>query len=596
MLHTFHRAAILIGPFCLLSACAPDPTESSEPFGEAAVSDASVDGMESADKWRLNESSVEADSDSSVADQAGTSLESREMLMAPAYRHMASLSRGSIEPVELRLDDERQWGFLLARLAQTGKTRKTVPALFAVLDEIRVRQLTQSITEEEEPTPSDSESDLYAHLVTDVAEGAEDTVSTSVHTTVEEGSEYTYLDVQLYDEEWNAIGPVSSTEQVEFGMDVGATGNGILPPSSDVDGEGLTSSQRKRLIQCLSYVITKPINGVSKVTQVWTSTATPTGKITLEAPIEDTSMDGRLTVCLDRSWLYDWYDCDYKMEGTNGNIVLPLKGSLDIGAPIVADVNGRPGVAAAQVSLSMLNSGGACGPTNFNFASSVQFASGSTSKVVWDIPSVNFGSRCFKNQEQVKFSFLLRVTATINGRAVPVVANVTSGTSFPLVDFAYSCVAEGTLVRLADGSLVAVESLTQDQQVIANDGGTLLSIRDKSVGIEGIPMVRVIDHYGHNLLLTESHPVVLDDGRVIQAQNLEVGDLIGTEVGPAMVENVNREMFEGKVYNLMLGTEKERRTMNANETTFFANGIRIGDAQIQQALDGGRLPRRFVAE
>ena len=47
---------------------------------------------------------------------------------------------------------------------------------------------------------------------------------------------------------------------------------------------------------------------------------------------------------------------------------------------------------------------------------------------------------------------------------------------------------------------------------------------------------------------------------------------------------VEREDYEGMVYNLVLGTPEERATLGQAETTMYAGGMLVGDAQMQTLI------------
>ena len=42
-----------------------------------------------------------------------------------------------------------------------------------------------------------------------------------------------------------------------------------------------------------------------------------------------------------------------------------------------------------------------------------------------------------------------------------------------------------------------------------------------------------------------------------------------------------RESYQGKVYNLKLGNAEETRSLGVDQTTMWANGILVGDVQVQ---------------
>ncbi|MCP3144120.1 Hint domain-containing protein [Pyxidicoccus xibeiensis] len=148
-----------------------------------------------------------------------------------------------------------------------------------------------------------------------------------------------------------------------------------------------------------------------------------------------------------------------------------------------------------------------------------------------------------------------------------------------------SCMAEGTKIVRADGTSVPVESIQRGEKVVANDSGLLLTVTDVSRGGEDKPLVRLGDDKGHQVLLTETHPVLTSKGAVAAAA-LKVGDRVMTQAGAATLTTVKREAYAGQVYNLTLGTEQELLAAGKLDRTMYANGFRVGDNTMQAELSG----------
>ncbi|MCP3144118.1 Hint domain-containing protein [Pyxidicoccus xibeiensis] len=167
-----------------------------------------------------------------------------------------------------------------------------------------------------------------------------------------------------------------------------------------------------------------------------------------------------------------------------------------------------------------------------------------------------------------------------------------------------SCMAEGTKIVRADGTSAPVESIQRGEQVVANDSGLLLTVTDVSRGGEDKPLVRLGDDKGHQVLLTETHPVLTSKGAVAAAA-LKVGDRVMTQAGAATLTTVKREAYAGQVYNLTLGTEQELLAAGKLDRTMYANGFRVGDNTMQAELSGpkaktgpvlARLPKAWHAD
>ncbi|MCP3144116.1 Hint domain-containing protein [Pyxidicoccus xibeiensis] len=155
-----------------------------------------------------------------------------------------------------------------------------------------------------------------------------------------------------------------------------------------------------------------------------------------------------------------------------------------------------------------------------------------------------------------------------------------------------SCMAEGTRITRADGETTPIEQLRIGDTVRASADGRVLTIRDVIHGHEPKPLVRLRDTQGHEVRLTEQHPVLLASGRVIAAVDVKVKDTVRTERGSAAIVSVERVPYDGRVFNLVLGTPEELATVGPNERTMFADGVLVGDDAMQRELGAPRQASR----
>jgi hypothetical protein len=65
---------------------------------------------------------------------------------------------------------------------------------------------------------------------------------------------------------------------------------------------------------------------------------------------------------------------------------------------------------------------------------------------------------------------------------------------------------------------------------------------------------------------------------VVLARDLSVGTGVSTESGEATLTSVERRQYDGDVWNLTVGTLEDAER---GETTMYANGILVGDVQMQ---------------
>jgi hypothetical protein len=157
---------------------------------------------------------------------------------------------------------------------------------------------------------------------------------------------------------------------------------------------------------------------------------------------------------------------------------------------------------------------------------------------------------------------------------------------FPALFLEDSCVAEGTLVHLADGRDVPIETITADNKPqVVNALGAARTVQGTAKGVEIHPMYRLTTNLGQTLLITRTHPVLTVNG-LVMARDIKVGDSVKTLKGVAKITSTAQVNYPGKVYSLRLGWFNETPSENR---THSANGIFIGDSISQQQLEQAEI-------
>ena len=156
----------------------------------------------------------------------------------------------------------------------------------------------------------------------------------------------------------------------------------------------------------------------------------------------------------------------------------------------------------------------------------------------------------------------------------------------PKMKLGYSCLAKGTEIKMADGSLQAIETIKTGDMVIGalvNNYKTAqpMEVADVSVGIEAIDMYRVKTVDGKNILMTETHPVSTSNKGIIWAKELELGDRILSAKGTSLVTSIATESYKDNIYNLKLAPVEGSRIEEGAYLGMFANGLLVGDLATQ---------------
>ncbi|QRN98262.1 hypothetical protein JRI60_04110 [Archangium violaceum] len=203
----------------------------------------------------------------------------------------------------------------------------------------------------------------------------------------------------------------------------------------------------------------------------------------------------------------------------------------------------------------------------------------------------DFGKDCLDHMQNVRLLIRSTVKATCHQIGVNTAGQQIIRTrTQPILnlDFRNACLAEGTKVTKADGSLVAVEHVKQGDKLLTNGRGVALTVTTVSRGGESKPMVKLRDERGGEVMVTETHPMVTAARGLVQAGELKVGDALLTRTGTAKLVGVERVPYTGQVFNFALGTPEELASVGPEARTLYANGYLVGDSSMQSRLERQR--------
>ncbi|RZM78379.1 hypothetical protein C3B51_14475 [Pseudoalteromonas rubra] len=350
--------------------------------------------------------------------------------------------------------------------------------------------------------------------------------------------------------------------------------------------------------------------------------------------------DGRIVMCLNRNY----GNCDYENIYPTGTpnsetkLKVPFKGSFDVVGKVTriylpdfttletVEENGKVTLVenpvidkpvfvnhGTNIFIQTKEGGGAVpiGGSGYQdisdiFAKSLTLTYSNSgvmdmTKISWDIPQRQgvFGdATLFGRYQDSHWIMHFALDHVVRpGRAPSTTSYVIGSTEMdssswsdighPTLQIVYSCLAEGSLITLPNGKQLPIEQLEVGDQVLGASEFTpanhiALTIEDISVGVETIPMVQLTTKSGKTLLLTESHPVVMQSGKAVWASKVEQGAQILTASGLEMITLIEEVEFTDKVYNLRLGRGKDDPDYQPGESfSMFANGLQVGDLAMQ---------------
>jgi hypothetical protein len=495
------------------------------------------------------------------------------LMTAQDVRHMHELARARGGAMRLDLSDPVQHRFLVARVAASGKTRRNSPEFFQMIDRMRQRDLARkdgaSVTEITAPK------DHILGTINRIQNSANFRVTTFA--TIQDGADYNFVDAVGWTEQGNQLTDYGWGEEYADGRKLAAQATGPTASTAaefiSVDSVNLVSvGADEESFYFLEPTAVPP--------------AAPGG--TLDHP-RDNNADNIVTICLDRNY----GDCDYPLVGqqvvkfqNKGHIIFPFE---------VLEIDG----AANNTFIKLVELNG--GPRNMTFGPLVNWLVQDPvdkRKISWDIPQANgtFNGILFQRYEDVDYFLSMRVRLKRGGPAgtwaTAKISSIDQGGDVSTggmpkakkMQIVWSCLAKGSKIQLADGTTAKVEDIKRGTLVKSDAAsGLALPVSDISIGIEQIPMIRVADSAGRDLLLTSSHPVMTPDKGIVWAEELSVGSKVLTSTGVSTLVKVSREMYSDAVYNLKL--DRSKLQDNAKGSTMYANGFLVGDLAMQKAYE-----------
>lgn len=140
--------------------------------------------------------------------------------------------------------------------------------------------------------------------------------------------------------------------------------------------------------------------------------------------------------------------------------------------------------------------------------------------------------------------------------------------------FQWGCIAWDALITMQDGSKRRMDTLAIGDTVLGS-GSTGMDIVNITKGTEP-EILMITTAQRKSVRLTEDHTVFTVEKGAIPAGLLLAGMTIETEDGTETVASVERQVYEGYVYNLTFETSE----------AFYAGEIKVGDHEMQQNIRG----------
>lgn len=531
-----------------------------------------------------------SDPDSLDAELQAEEIDTEELAADTQYMRDVFAERSTTTAMPIDLSDDRQYRFLIGRLQSADVTPLTAPELYDRIETARLQATNDLVPR----TAADDRCDMFV-TPDDVPEG---TLGTIGRSSCIDGSDYSLLQVCHYDE----IGTLlDCTVEEEFGAGI----------NNDVVTHTITEMG---FADGVSYHLTDSTEEFYYYATALTTTATDL-RLLMAHP-QDLNSDGSVQVCLERN---TWSpDCDYKhaSSGTcssndvcdgsdqplfpvfnptdplagqgqynNDRLYMPLKSQGTYLVPTGSVVNSARAWLTLRSAGDSTPAGGLC-TADFSNSPYLTFqqAFGSFQKMdinpfALDIGNAVWPDHCVDHRAAVDLHVEINLQTGTSARTY----SWNSSRDYDHLSIAWGCLPPGTMITLSEGQEIAIEDIEIGDRVMADDDGGVLTVVDVMEGHEDEPLVVIENSLGHVVPMTATHPVPTAERGIVSAAELQVGDRLDTEDGISYVVSVEREEYEGDVYNLVLGTPEELEA-RGNQTTMVANGVVVGDSRMQGQL------------
>jgi hypothetical protein len=527
------------------------------------------------------------------------------------------MKEGGKKNLVLDMTDPGQYDFMVKHIEATGATKANKPEIFTQLEEAKsISKLPGAGL----PFPPIGPVTPMEHMISRIQSFDNGTFTVEAISSVRNGTYYSMVTLVIYNEAGQQISPIAYTVEevnpanpVNVGQLIKTTITLPFPDSNNIS-----------MIYALSAERTN-IGGTITERSTWEPGLVGPGAIqdgpmfVIQEPT-DKNNNNIIDVCIDRN-VY-WYakrQCDYPMLPAADRYrvaKVPFKGICRV----PTDVSHLEIVPEeTYIKLIPKDFGGSIkmsfnGQNNQGFSGAgLRYVKGDHNTLVsWDIPrdkadfidgdlvkeSTNLRGRLihwyikltYKKYEmspwgqpiETYYSYICSsndIPAQYDPFAPTTPVFPPTGIQYSPIAFWFSCLAEGSMVTMADGSVLPVEKVRYEDKIMGANG-SVLTVIGTAVGEEEKPMVRIVDEYKHNLLLTVNHPVKTIDG-IVKASELKAGDVVDTEQGFAELLSVTQEKFNGRVYNLYVGTKDELTAYGENSNMFYADGYLVGDGSMQ---------------
>lgn len=383
----------------------------------------------------------------------------------------------------------------------------------------------------------------------------------------------------LFDGEAANVGPVNYNQAYVYAADCALSADGVYP------GSQIAADYPVTVIYTFAQTIgNQTVYGA----EIITSQSYPKN-IYNESP-RSLINPNEIKICLTR----DEADCDYR-NNYDGSVRVPIKGNITYLGQIELN-GGQPVKASNTIYLIRTRAGG--DPVtpfgNYNI-----FNSANTriigDYISWDLDWLRFNQVDFDSGEWIYYVF--KVILNVDGKSIATFITNAPKSLEPDQRFlntellkpmriVYGCLAENTRILMQSGGEKLISDLAIDECVLSRNN---ISLRIEAItnGLErNFIEITTQNSKGKIRTITTSlgHPFITSAGVVI-ARELNHSSKLITLEGECEIISIEQQQGELKVYNLQLTAEAPVDKGLYDDNTLYANGILVGDLQMQRIYE-----------
>jgi len=151
------------------------------------------------------------------------------------------------------------------------------------------------------------------------------------------------------------------------------------------------------------------------------------------------------------------------------------------------------------------------------------------------------------------------------------------------IDFIWHCLAEDSLVTMADGSRRIIKDIVAGDKVQINNQGDIAIVEWTNLGIHKGPVVLIETDTGEKITASDNH-IFFTESAAKLATEIISGDKLKMLQGVATVKSVEEVIYDGLLCNLATVQYQDPDNDKAEIGVFYANDFLVGDINAQRVL------------